>query len=69
MMFELVTLIANWTIFLNQISNIVSPLFRVGTKLLTPVWLYIGIFSLSGITAAWTIAFYRSRVLQKELGQ
>lgn len=68
MMYELVTLIANWTIFLNQISNIVTPLFRVGTKLLTPVWLYIGVFILSGITAAWTIAFYRSRVMQKELG-
>jgi len=69
MMLELVTLIANWTIFLNQISKIITPLFRVGTKLLSPVWLYIGVFGLSGITAAWTIAFYRSRGMQKELGQ
>lgn len=68
MLFELVTLIANWFVFLNQISNIITPLFRVGAKLLSPVWLYVSVFGLSGITAAWTIAFYRSREMQKELG-
>jgi len=68
MLFELVTLITNWFIFLNQISNIITPLFRVGAKLLSPVWLYVSVFGLSGITAAWTIAFYRSRGMQKELG-
>jgi hypothetical protein len=67
MMFELVTLIANWFVFFNQISDIITPLFRVGAKLLSPVWLYVSVFGLSGITAAWTIAFYRSRGLQKEL--
>lgn len=68
MMLELVTLIANWIVFINQISDIITPLFRVGAKLLSPVWLYIAVFGLSGITAAWTIAFYRSRGMQKELG-
>ena len=66
MMFELVTLIANWIIFFGQISDIFTPLFRVGAKLLSPVWIYISVFGLSGITAAWTIAFYRSRGMQKE---
>lgn len=68
MLLNLTSLIASWIIFLNQLSNVVSPLLRVGAKLLSPVWLYIGVFILSGITAAWTIAFYRSRDLQKELG-
>ena len=67
MMYELVTLITNWIVFLDQISDIISPLFRVGAKLLSPVWLYVSVFGLSGITAAWTIAFYRSRGMQKEL--
>lgn len=67
MLLELSSLIANWIIFFNQISNIVTPLIRVSAKLLSPVWLYIAVFGLSGITAAWTIAFYRSRDLQKEL--
>jgi len=67
MMFELVTLITNWVVFLNQVSDIITPLFRVGAKLLSPVWLYITVFGLSGITAAWTIAFYRSREMQKEI--
>ena len=68
MLFEMATLITNWFVFLNQISNIITPLFRVGAKLLSPVWLYVSVFGLSGITAAWTIAFYRSREMQKELG-
>jgi hypothetical protein len=68
MLLELSSLIANWIIFFNQISNIVTPLLRVSAKLLSPLWLYIAVFGLSGITAAWTIAFYRSRDLQKELG-
>ncbi|MCK5794789.1 MAG: hypothetical protein KAH12_08775 [Anaerolineales bacterium] len=68
MMYELVTLITNWMVFFNQISDIITPLFRVGAKLLSPVWLYITVFGLSGITAAWTIAFYRSRGMQKEIG-
>jgi len=68
MMYELVTLITNWMVFFNQVSDIITPLFRVGAKLLSPVWLYITVFGLSGITAAWTIAFYRSRGMQKEIG-
>lgn len=69
MMLELVTMLANWIVFFNQLSNIVTPLFRVGAKLLSPVWIYLGVFGLSGITAAWTISFYRSRKLQEELNQ
>jgi hypothetical protein len=69
MMYELVTLIANWIVFFNQLSDIFTPLLRVGAKLLSPVWIYISVFGLSGITAAWTIAYYRSRELQKEHGQ
>lgn len=68
MMYELVTLITNWMVFFNQVSDIITPLFRVGAKLLSPVWFYITVFGLSGITAAWTITFYRSRGMQKELG-
>ena len=69
MLLELTNLIASWIIFFNQISNIVTPLVRVSAKLLSPLWLYVAVFGLSGVTAAWTIAFYRSRDLQKELGK
>lgn len=67
MMLELITFIANGIVFLNQISNIASPLVRVGTKYLSPLWLYVITFSLSGITAAWIITSIRTRFLQKEL--
>jgi len=69
MMLELVTMMANWIVFINQLSNIVTPLFRVGAKLLSPVWIYLAVFGLSGVTAAWTISYYRSRHLQEELNQ
>lgn len=67
MLLEMVTLIANWFVFLNQLSNIVSPLFRVSVKLISPVWLYTIGISISGITAAWIFAVSRSRTVQKEL--
>ena len=67
MMLELVTFIANGIVFLNQISNILSPLVRVGTKYLSPLWLYAITFGLSGITAAWIISSLRTRSMQKEL--
>ena len=67
MLLEMVTFIANGIVFLNQISNILSPLVRVGTKYLSPLWLYAITFGLSGITAAWIITSLRSRYLQKEL--
>ncbi len=66
-MLELVSFIANSIVFINQISNILSPLVRVGTKYLSPLWLYVITFSLSGITAAWIITSLRTRFLQKEL--
>ena len=67
MMLELVTFITNGIVFFNQISNIISPLVRVGTKYLSPLWLYAITFGLSGITAAWIITSVRTRSLQKEL--
>ncbi len=67
MLLELVTFITNGIIFFNQISNILSPLVRVGTKYLSPLWLYAITFSLSGITATWIITSIRTRSLQKEL--
>jgi len=67
MMLELVTFLTNGIIFLNQISNILSPLVRVGTKYLSPLWLYAITFGLSGITAAWIITSMRTRSLQEEL--
>ena len=67
MMLELITFIANGIVFFNQISNILSPLVRVGTKYLSPLWLYAITFGLSGITAAWIITSVRTRSLQKEL--
>ena len=67
MMLELISFIANGIVFLNQISNILSPLVRVGTKYLSPLWLYVITFGLSGITAAWIITALRARFLQKEL--
>jgi hypothetical protein len=67
MLLKLVSTIASWFVFLNQLNNIVAPLFRVSMKLISPVWLYsIGI-SISGLTAAWIYAISRSRTLQKEL--
>jgi len=67
MMLEMVTLVANWIIFLNQLWDIVTPLVRVSIKLISPVWLYSIAVSLSGITGAWMISVFRSRTLQKEL--
>lgn len=67
MLLEMVTLVANWIIFLNQLLDIVTPLVRVSMKLISPVWLYTIGFSLSGITGAWMISLLRSRTLQKEL--
>ena len=69
MMLEIISFVANGLILLNQISNILSPLVRVGTKLLSPIWLYGLTFGLSGITAAWIITSLRARFLQKELNQ
>jgi predicted anti-sigma-YlaC factor YlaD len=67
MMLEMVTMLANWIVFFNQLSNIAAPIFRVGVKLISPVWFYTIGISISGITAAWIIALSRSRTLQKEL--
>lgn len=67
MLLEMVTFIANGIVFLNQISDVLSPLVRVGTKYLSPLGLYAITFGLSGITAAWIITSLRSRDLQKEL--
>lgn len=67
MLLELVTFITNGIIFLNQISNILSPLVRVGSKYLSPLGLYAITFGLSGITAVWIISSLRSGLLQKEL--
>jgi len=68
MLLNLVTLLANWIVFINQMSDIITPLFRVGAKLISPFWLYSLMFGLSGITSAWIISIYRSRSLKKELG-
>jgi hypothetical protein len=67
LMLEMITLIAKWIIFLNQLRDIVSPLFRVGMKFISPVWLYTLGFSLSGITGAWIISLFKSRTIQREL--
>ena len=37
MLLELVSMLASWIVFLNQLSNIVAPLFRVSVKLISPV--------------------------------
>jgi hypothetical protein len=67
MMLDLITFIANGIVFFNQVSNILSPLVRVGTKYLSPLWLYAFTFGLSGITATWIITSFRTRSMQKEL--
>ena len=67
MLLELVTLLANWIVFLNQIWNIFTPLLRVSVKLVSPIWLYTLGFSLSGVTVAWMVSLAKSRTLQKEL--
>ena len=67
MLLDLITFIANGFIFLGQISNILTPLVRVGTKYLSPLWMYAFTFGLSGLTAAWIIKSLRIRILQKEL--
>jgi hypothetical protein len=66
---ELVTLIARWIVFINQLSDIAKPLFRVSIKLISPIWLYTFGVSIIGITAAWMVSLFRSRTLQKELQQ
>lgn len=68
MLLNLVSLLADWIIFINQLSDIFTPLFRVGAKLISPIWSYGLMFGLSGITSAWIISIYRSKSLQKELG-
>lgn len=67
MLLEMITLVANWFVFLSQLNNIVAPLFRISVKLISPVWLYTIGISISGITAAWIFAISRSRTLHKEL--
>ena len=66
-MLEMITLLANWIVFINQLSDIITPLIRVSIKLISPVWLVTLGISLSGITAAWMFSAFRSRTLQKEL--
>jgi uncharacterized membrane protein HdeD (DUF308 family) len=67
MLLEMVSMIASWIVFLNQLSNIVAPLLRVSVKFISPVWLYTIGISVSSITAVWIYALSRSRTLQKEL--
>jgi hypothetical protein len=67
MLLEMVTLLTNWIVFLNQIWNIFTPLFRVSIKLVSPIWLYSIGFSLIGVTVAWMVSLAKSRTLQKEL--
>jgi len=67
MLLEMIIMVANWFVFLNQLNNIVAPLFRVSVKLISPVWLYTIGISISGITAAWIFAISQSRTLNKEL--
>ncbi|MCK4490299.1 MAG: hypothetical protein KAU23_08575, partial [Anaerolineales bacterium] len=67
LMLEMVTLVAKWIIFLNQLRDIVSPLIRVSMKLISPIWLITLGFSLSGITIAWMISLSKSSTLQREL--
>jgi hypothetical protein len=66
-MLEMITLIVNWLVFINQLSDIITPLVRVSIKLVSPVWLYTLGVSLSGITAAWMFSAIKSRTLRKEL--
>jgi hypothetical protein len=67
MLLELVSMLASWVVFLNQISNIAAPLFRVSAKLISPSWLYTIGISVSSIMAAWIYALSRSRTTNKEL--
>jgi len=66
LLLDLITFITHGIVLINQISNILSPLVRVGTKYLSPLGLYAVTFGLSGITAAWILTSLRSRTLQKE---
>lgn len=67
MLLQLVTTIADWIVFLNQVSNVLTPLVRVGTKFISPLWAYTLVFSLGGAATVWIIASLRSRNMQKEL--
>jgi hypothetical protein len=69
MLLQLVTMIADWIVFLNQVSNVLTPLVRVGTKFISPIWAYTLVFSLGGAAALWAIASLRPRNLQKELNE
>jgi hypothetical protein len=64
---EMITLIANWIVFINQLSDIITPLVRVSFKLISPIWLYTLALSLSGITAAWLFSALKARTIHKEL--
>ncbi len=66
---QLVTMIADWIVFLNQVSNILTPLVRVGAKFISPLWAFTIVLSLGGVAAVWIIASMRSRNMQKELNQ
>jgi anti-sigma factor RsiW len=67
MLLEMVSMVANWIVVITQISNILTPLFRVSIKLISPAWLFTMGISLIGITAAWIYAVSQSRSLQKEI--
>ncbi|MGB2962371.1 MAG: hypothetical protein WBB69_00105 [Anaerolineales bacterium] len=64
---EMITQVAKWTIFLNQLWDIFTPLFRVSMKLISPAWLVTLSGCLSGIIIAWIVSLFKSRTLQKEL--
>ncbi len=66
-MLQLVTLLAEWLVFLSQLSNILTPLFLVGLKLISPLWLYTMLFSLGGAAAVWVGRSIINRTLHKEL--
>lgn len=66
---QLVTMIADWIVFLNQVSNILTPLVRVGAKFISPLWAFTIVLSLGGVAAVWIIASVRSRNMRKELNQ
>jgi predicted anti-sigma-YlaC factor YlaD len=67
MLLQLVTTIAEWLVFLGQLSDILTPLVRVGTKMITPLWLYFLAFSLGGGAVIWILNSIRLRTLQKEI--
>ncbi len=55
--------LVNWMLFVRQLTNIFSPLVRVGVKLIPPAWYFVAGLGLPIMLAAWLFTLSDSLVI------